>query len=173
MTPHPSKNQHSHLSLDTSWFYTFWWLHWSSGQWTSKTNSLQPQVATCYPNTSYTCNWPPTKHHIKTSIQSCVESSSQSNLGTGTAWRLVCIAWWKLVPDRLAGHLAPPGASPLDFCPGPVLQHIAWRDHLRHQMPTLGFCYRVHFVAYLLAVYTVPPDATPVTGDLLVLRTLE
>jgi len=34
--------------------------------------------------------------------------------------------------------------------------------------PTLGFCSKVHFVAYLLAVYTVPPDATPITGNLLV-----
>jgi len=66
-----------------------------------------------------------------------------------------------------------PSASPLDFGPILILQHTTWRDHLRHQMPTLGFCSRVHFVAYLLAIYTILPNATPVTGNLLVLCTIE
>jgi len=69
--------------------------------------------------------------------------------------------------------LAPSGANPPDFSPSPVLQIIAWRDHFRRQVPTLGFYSRGHFVAYLLAVYTVPPDTTPVTGNLLVFGTLE
>ena len=44
---------------------------------------------------------PTTKHRIKTFIQSRVESSSQSNSTPRIAWRLVRIAWWKLVPDCL------------------------------------------------------------------------
>jgi len=35
------------------------------------------------------------------------------------------------------------------------------------------FYSRVHFVAYLLAVYTVPLDATLVAGNLLAFGTLE
>jgi len=65
------------------------------------------------------------------------------------------------------------GASPLDFGPAPVLQQPAWRDQLRRQALTLGFCSKVYFVAYLLAVYTVLPDATPITSTLLVFGTLE
>jgi len=36
---------------------------------------------------------PSAKHRIKTSIQSRVESSSQSNSALGTTWHLVRIAW--------------------------------------------------------------------------------
>jgi len=67
----------------------------------------------------------------------------------------------------------PPSTNPLDFDPSPNLQHTAWRDHFCHQVPTLGFYSRVHFVAYLLVAYTVTPNATPVTGNLLVFGTLE
>jgi len=73
----------------------------------------------------------------------------------------------------LADYLAPLGANPLDFGLAPIPQHIAWWDHFRRQAPTLGFYPRVHCVAYLLAVYTIPSDATPVTGNLLVFGTLE
>jgi len=69
--------------------------------------------------------------------------------------------------------LASPGTNPLDFGPSPVLQHTTWQNHFRRQAPTLGFYSRVHFVAYLLTVYTVSPNATPVTGNLLVFGTLE
>jgi len=69
--------------------------------------------------------------------------------------------------------LAPSSTNPLDFGPSPVLQHTAWRDHFRRQAPTLRFYSRVHFVAYLLAVYIVSPDATPVIGNLLVFGTPE
>ena len=73
-------------------------------------------------------------------------------------------------PGRTLGA---PGASPLDFGPSPVLQHTVWRDHLHCQAPALRFCSRVHFVAYLLAVYTALLDTTLVTGNLLVFGTLE
>jgi len=69
-------------------------------------------------------------------------------------------------------HLAPPGANPLNFGPSLVLQHTTWQDHFRRQAPTLGFYSRVHFVAYLLAVYIVAPNAIPMTGNLLVFDTL-
>jgi len=75
-------------------------------------------------------------------------------------------------PGHLAEHLAPLGTNSLNFGPGPILQHIAWRDHLRRQAPTLGFYSRVHFVAYFLAVYTVLPDSTQ-TSNLLLFGTLE
>jgi len=61
----------------------------------------------------------------------------------------------------------------MDFGPSLVLQHTAWRDHFYRQAPTLEFYSRVQFVAYLLTIYTVPPDATPITGNLLVFDTLE
>ena len=83
------------------------------------------------------------------------------------------MAWRKLVPDHLARHLALSGANPIHFGPSPILQHTACQDHLRRQALTLGFCFKVHFVAYLLAVYTVLLDTTQVTGNLLVFGTLE
>jgi len=73
----------------------------------------------------------------------------------------------------LTEHLASSSVSPLNFGPYLVLQHTAWWDHLCRQAPALGFCFRVHFVAYILAVYTVPPDATPEIGNLLVFGTFE
>jgi len=65
----------------------------------------------------------------------------------------------------MAEHLVSLGGNPLDFGPSSVLQHTAWRNHFRRQTPTLGFYSRVHFMAYLLVVYTVSPGATPVTDN--------
>ena len=39
-------------------------------------------------------------------------------------------------------------------------------------VPALGFCSKVHFMAYRLTVYTISPGTTPVTGNLLVFGTL-
>jgi len=73
--------------------------------WTSKPPSYNLERPRVTPIQATLVTRPPAKHRLKTSIQSCVESFTQSNSAPETTWCLTHIARRKLVPNHLADTL--------------------------------------------------------------------
>ena len=113
---------------------------------------------------------PQTKHHIKTSIKSYVEPSTQSKSAHGIVWRLHRIVGRNWALDHLASipHHQAPSAFQCSCQP-----NSAWRNHPFHQAPheSSGLCH--YFGSLPLGGLSHVARCHSSSAILLVFRTLE